>query len=156
MELSYRSLAQFYADLKAHLLGAGLTVEREVASEDFIFNIEGGFFRLQKKTISSSVATVGWAFGTNADVLAAQTVDAERIMPFALTSGGEMVPSFHWYAPDKWMSFLVSAYGHDGRAYRIGCNLSTKMTDVQHEDRFARQTEPNFKDSGAPYLPVGA
>jgi hypothetical protein len=156
VETTYSSVTKFYADLKAHLLTAGLTVEREVGDQDVIFTLASGFFRFQKQVVSPSVVAVGWAFGSDADVLAAQTLDAERCMPFAVTPGAPFEPTFHWYAPTKQMEFLVSTLSHDGRRYRVQCSLDGKWTQVFHEDRFTRSNEPNFKDTSAPYLPAGA
>lgn len=158
MEVTYTSVAQFFADLKAHLLSEGMTVEREVGPQDTVFNNGSGFFRLQKKVVSPSVVAVGWSFGANADVLAAQPVDAERILPFAVTEAAAFVPVFHWYAPTKRMSFLVNspAEAQMGRRYHVECDIVGQWTTVFHQDRLAPSNEPNFKDTNAAYLPAGA
>lgn len=158
MELTYRSVTQFYLDLKAHLLASGLTAARTLAPEtDVILDTGSGFLRLQKKVVSPAVVAVGWEFGTDADVLAVSAFDCERVLPFAIQPDAEFTPTFNWYGPTRSMSFMVVASGPDaGRRYYVECCIDEKKTMVLHRDRANFQYEPNFKDTGGTYLSAGA
>ena len=158
MELNYASVTQFYVDLKAHLLGAGMSVVRTVVPDtDLILDTGSGFFRFRRVVVSPSVTAVGWEFGADADVLAVAAWDAERQMPFATTPGAEFVPTFAWEAEAKRMFFTIAGGGEGthGSRYRISIDLTNKVSSVQHEDRFRPQYEPNFKDKGGAYIPAG-
>lgn len=161
MELGYTSVTQFYVDLKAHLLSKGLTVARTVTPEtDLVFDLGGGsgFFRLKRVTGPSTMA-VGWKFGTDADVLAVESWDAERQMPFAATPDAEFVPTFNWDEDRRQMAFCIVG-NNDGETrgsrYRVIIDLSKKEDTVRHEDRFRPNLEPNFKDNGGAFIPAGA
>lgn len=160
MELSYTSVTQFYADLRQHLLSAGLMVARTVTPDtDIVFDTGSGFFRLRRAVISPAVVAVGWEFGADADVLAVAQWDAERQMPFAITPGSEFTPTFGWEADTKRMFFcIVNATEPEtrGSRYRIRIDLTAKEYSVRHEDRFRPHLEPNFKDAGGTYIPAGA
>jgi hypothetical protein len=160
MELSYRSVTQFYADLKKHLLDAGLTVARTVVPDtDIVFDTGSGFFRLRRVVVSPTVMAIGWEFGADADVLAVAEWDAEFQMPFAVSPGAEFAPLFGWEAEQKRMFFCVMSGGDvetRGSRYRIGIDLPMRDSSVMHEDRFRLHLEPNFKAKGGSYIPAGA
>lgn len=160
MELSYTSVTRFYADLRQHLLSAGLTVARTVTPDtDIVFDTGSGFFRFRRVVVSPSVVAVGWEFGTDADVLAVAEWDAERQMPFAVSPGSEFTPTFGWEADAKRMFFCVMSAADPetrGSRYRVRIDLTAKESAAQHEDRFRPHLEPNFKDAGGTYIPAGA
>lgn len=160
MELSYSSVTRFYADLKKHLLDAGLTVARTVVPDtDLVFDTGSGFFRLRRVVVSPTVMAVGWEFGDDADVLAVVEWDAELQMPFAVSPGMQFAPLFGTEAEGRRLFFCVMG-GDDaetrGSRYRVRIDLTTRESTVSHEDRFRPHLEPNFKVSGGAYIPAGA
>lgn len=160
MEQSYTSVTGFFSDWKSFLVGKGMTVSREVVpGSDVVFDTGSGFFRLRHKTVSPSIAAIGWAFGADPDVLAIATLDCERFVPFSTAPGAAFAPGFHWEdVGPKLLLFVQSmtACAITGPRYRINVDFGEKTSVVRHEWRQNPQFEPNFKDTGGTYISAGA
>lgn len=156
MELTYASVTQFFVDLKALLLGSGMTVSRTVGDTDVVLDAGGGtFIRLQKKVVSPSVVAIGFDYGTDPDLLSVADTNPERFMPFAVVDGRTFAPTTFWVPDEKFLAFLVVGE-NDSKRYRIDLRIAERQMHVFHQDRFNPQYQPNFKDTGGPYLSAGA
>jgi len=160
MELTYNSVTQLYVDLRAQFLSTGLTIVRTIVPDtDIVFDTSTGFLRFQRQIVSPTTSAIGWAFGVDADVLAVQTPDSERILPFTIDSGVEFSLTLDWYAPTRRVNVVVMARVPETLAYRrylAELGLDSKVTSVYHEDNSNPQYQPNFKDTGGPYIRSGA
>lgn len=157
MDPTYSSVTKFFLDLKAHLLANGCSLARTVVPDiDVVLDTGSGFVRLQKKTVSPTVVAVGWEFGTDADLLVVSDADPERFLPFTVSPGAEFVPTFHWYEPTKLVTLHVISSPDLFRRYRVESSFAEARSSVFHCDRYNPQYEPNFKDTGGPYLSAGA
>lgn len=156
MELSYTSVTLFYSDLKELLLSAGLTVERTVADHDVILDTgDGAFLRLQKVT-QGGVSSVGLLFGTDPEVLSVTDPQAEWCIPFTVTPNAVFSPTSHWVPEEKFLSLLVVPASGESKRYRVELRVASREVRVVHQDHLNPQYEPNFKDTGGPYITAGA
>lgn len=158
MQLSYKSVTLFYADLKALLIGSGMTVEREISSHDVILDAGGGTYLRLQKTATATVNAVGVVMGTDPEVLSLTDPEAERCLPFTFAPQAEFVPTCHWVPEEQFLTFLVApGPGSSGvsRRYRVDFRIKTREKSVFHQDHLNPQYQPNFKDTGGPFIAAG-
>lgn len=157
MQNSYTSVTQFYLDLKQLLLTeAAMTIVRTIGSTDHVLDAgDGTFLRLQKKT-NGSVMSVSLDLGSDPDVLSAQSIDPDRCFPFSIQAEPkEFAPTCYWVPEERFLSFCFVSEDPSKR-YRADFRFRTASRILIHQDRFHPEYEPNFKDTGGPFILAGA
>lgn len=152
----YTSVALFFRDLKALFLDSGMTVERSLGPTDVILKAsESMYLRLQKTPIPDGAA-IGFALGDDPELLAVAEVQAARCLPFRFEPNSEFSPGLHWVPNERLLFLAVSTSDSSVRKYRVQLRINAGTVEIQHQDHLNPQFQPNFADTGGPFIPAGA